>query len=255
MPKLTKKFIDALQFSDSGRPIYWDDSLPGFGIRIQGQSKVYLVQSRVAGRSKRVVIGKHGPFTLEQARTAAKDLLRDMAQGINPLDEKERQKALGVTLQEALEDYLKARQLKPVTRKDVIYTMNNHLKKWLALPLVSITPDMVVRLHRQLGATSPARANLAMRYLRSVLNFAAANYSAQDGSPLLAHNPVERLSAARLWYRVPRKTRFLQDHQIKPWMEAVLSLPEVPDREPGTGKHFPRLSHGDLARDFFLILL
>ena len=40
---------------------------------------------------------------------------------------------------------------------------------------------------------SEARANLAMRYLRALFNFAAAEYQDDEGKPLVDINPVKKL--------------------------------------------------------------
>ena len=44
--------------------VYWDRKLQGFGVRVYPSgSKVYVVQTRAGGKSKRVAIGRHGVIT------------------------------------------------------------------------------------------------------------------------------------------------------------------------------------------------
>ena len=76
-----------------------------------------------------------------------------------------------------------------------------------------------------IGERSPAFANLAMRYLRAVFNFAIAEYAAADGTPVLMHNPVAHLSRTRAWYRVGRRQTVIKPHQLAPWLKAVMTLP------------------------------
>ena len=51
--------------------VYWDRELSGFGVRVYASGrKVYVVQTRAQGRSRRVTVGRHGVITAEQARPA-----------------------------------------------------------------------------------------------------------------------------------------------------------------------------------------
>ncbi len=70
--KLTKTFIDSIPLEESGSKFYRDSVTIGFGL-IATKSKTYFVETRMPdGRNKRKSIGKHGVYTLEQARTEAK---------------------------------------------------------------------------------------------------------------------------------------------------------------------------------------
>ena len=52
--------------------VCWDPELPGFGVRVyRSGGKVYVVQVRSGGKSKRYTIGRHGVITVEEARRKA----------------------------------------------------------------------------------------------------------------------------------------------------------------------------------------
>ena len=103
--------------------------------------------------------------------------------------------------------------------------METALKGWKRKPLVQITKEMVSRKHQKLGEESgPAYANLSMRFLRSVINFAMDQYEDSKGNPIIRENPVRRLSKTRAWYRVGRRQTVLQPHQLKDWYQAVNQL-------------------------------
>ncbi len=74
-----------------------DDDLKGFGARLNGNGSVsYYVEYR-AGRGRgfpvrRVVLGKHGALTPEQARQLAKDMLARVAGGADPAAERTKRK-------------------------------------------------------------------------------------------------------------------------------------------------------------------
>ncbi|MDD2870317.1 site-specific integrase [Neomegalonema sp.] len=109
MARLTKTFVDGLK---PGEPDYimWDDALPGFGVRVwPSGKKVYLVQYRAGRRQRRIKIGAHGAFTVEEARKEARSILGNVARGEDPQEEKQtRRKSL--TVAELCDDYVKAAQ-------------------------------------------------------------------------------------------------------------------------------------------------
>ena len=78
MPKLTKRFLDALRPGPDGSDLFaWDSELRGFGVRMKPSgSTAYLVQYRTAqGRTRRYAFAKVGTLTPDEARTKAKRLL------------------------------------------------------------------------------------------------------------------------------------------------------------------------------------
>lgn len=95
--KLTKSIIDAAS-PRSEDYFLWDSELKGFGIKIaKGGRKSYVCKYRVgSGRSaptRRMTIGAHGsPWTVDQARIAARKLLGRAANGEDPAREKQEEK-------------------------------------------------------------------------------------------------------------------------------------------------------------------
>jgi integrase len=92
MSRLTKRTVDAEKSRDRDR-FLWDDDLPGFGLRVYPSgAKVYLCQWKRDGRTRRLVLGRHGPVTCEQARAAATAALGRVASGEDPAQEREDRK-------------------------------------------------------------------------------------------------------------------------------------------------------------------
>ena len=52
--RLTRQSVYALPFTQSGQTFYRDTLLPGFGLRVGRQSKVYFAEGQVERRSCRV---------------------------------------------------------------------------------------------------------------------------------------------------------------------------------------------------------
>jgi integrase len=90
VPKITKRVVDALRPARDGKEYFrWDSgdgALKGFGIRMKPSGAAsYLVQYRnKEGRTRRLVIGKVGTLTPDEARTLAGDALKAAAKGGDP---------------------------------------------------------------------------------------------------------------------------------------------------------------------------
>ena len=68
---ISKRTVDGLSVEDKDT-VFWDRELPGFGVRVYPTgSKVYVVQCRTHGKSKRVTLGRHGVISADQARRKA----------------------------------------------------------------------------------------------------------------------------------------------------------------------------------------
>ena len=99
------------------------------------------------------------------------------------------------------------------------------------LPVAGITREMVQQRHFDLrkptrqGTSGEAQANTVMHVLGTLLNFAAANYEI-DGKPIIAANPVTKLSHNRQWYQERRRQTLIPDHKLPAWYDAVMSLPQ-----------------------------
>lgn len=231
----TKATLDALPTPEPGkRVVYHDIKTPGLQVRITSTGiKTFCVFRRVNGTPERVTLGRYPDMTPEQARRKATEVNGEIARGASPAAQKRRVKLEAKTLQEVFEDYQVARKsLKPLTVADMTKALNHACPDWLPLPLTKITPAMVAKRHRTYGTEhSEARANLVMRYLRALMNFAMASYKDEQGRPLVALNPVKVLSETRAWYRVDRRQTLIQPHQLGAWVNAVLALPSVDHRD------------------------
>lgn len=223
--KLTKSFVDSIPLLESGQKFYRDTELKGFGLRVGTTGKVYIAEGKIKNKVVRSTIGKHGVFTAEQARLRARELLLMMAKGINPNDLEKENQSRGITLEQALADYLNARKsLKARTIADYQNTVDCYLADWKKKPLAEITKDMIGKRHTQIGDKSKAQANLAMRYMRAVFNFAAGQYEDSKGQSLFPFNPVKRLSQTRAWYRIPRRQTVIKAYDLASWYSAVMNI-------------------------------
>jgi integrase len=243
---LTKSVVDrlvippSLASNQTAQKRYYDDKLKGFGVRVtSGGTKAFFIEKRVRGRLCRITLGHYGALTVEQARKEAQKLLGKIATGRDPIAEKRADKMREVTLEEVFEDYLRARKsLKHNTLYNYKRVLKVAFESWGSKPLLSITKDKVAKHHEKLGSErGEAYANLAMRMLRALFNFAAGQYENTEGKSLITENPVKRLSQTRAWYRVERRQTFIKSHELSPWYKGVQTL------------------QNEVLRDYLLLLL
>lgn len=206
---------------------YYDDTIKGFGVRVtSGGTKAFFVEKLIKRKLCRITLGRYPELTVEMARNEAQKLLGLIATGIDPLAEKRTAKMREVTLGGVFADYLQARKsLKPKTLYDYNRIINIAFIKWRDKPLLNITKDKTAKHHETLGKEhGEAYANLAMRVLRAIFNFAAGQYEDAQGKTLITENPVKRLSQTRAWYRVQRRQTFIKSHELAAWYEGVQQL-------------------------------
>ena len=86
--RITKRLMDSLKPSGDDRFV-WDDTLIGFGVRVQPTgAKSYVVKYRAgSGRgapTRRVTLGRIGTLTPDEARALARKMLGAVAHGSDP---------------------------------------------------------------------------------------------------------------------------------------------------------------------------
>jgi len=222
----TKRTVDALPYSENGRQRYKDSKLPGFFLRVGADKKVYFVEKKINGRALKYTIGAHGQITTEQARKEAQRLLGQMATGRNPAAEKKAKRQGRITLKTVFGDFLDTRKaLSEKTIYDYRRIFEAVFNDWQSKNITEINKDMISRKHKSIGKKNgQAYSNLAMRFLRSLFNFAAGKYETAGGKPLIQENPVKVLSQTRAWYRVERRQTVIKAHELPAWYQAVNDL-------------------------------
>lgn len=105
--RLTKKKIVDAQAVRGHVIFLWDKELRGFGCKIEGAgTKSFILQYRNSEkRKRRIVLGRFGVMTIEQARDEARIKLGDIAKGVDPADEKKSARD-GVTVGQLCDWYL-----------------------------------------------------------------------------------------------------------------------------------------------------
>lgn len=244
--RITKTTVDELPLTKKGQVFYRDNRLNGFGVCIGKTTKTYYAEKRINGKTVRVGIGRHGQIMPEFARREAQILLGQMTVGENPNLLKQQARTQGITLETVFGEFLQARKnLKERTIYEYRRTMKYYYSDWLNKSIVDISKDMVIKRHTLIGENhGKAQANLIMRILRAVFNFAMGRYETPDGDQLLLLNPVCALSKTRAWYRVDRRRTVIKPYELPTLFKA---LDEIEATKPD--------SKADVFKDYLLLLL
>lgn len=218
--KLTKTVVDAARYEGDGssQDIRWDDTQPGFGLRLYPSGAKSLVAAfRVHGRKRIVSLGRYGEptkdgsLTVQRAKAKAQkvrvaardgeDLLARIAPGLSIADLAERY----------LEIHARPKKAPNSVRQDESLLNQIILPKLGRRPVESISRVDVRKLHHGLRAT-PTRANRALALLSKMLNLAESWGIRPDGSNPCKH--VER-------YCEKRRERFLSGEELARLGEAL----------------------------------
>ncbi|MDP3269526.1 MAG: integrase family protein [Legionella sp.] len=217
----------SIKTGQSAQKKYYDDNLKGFGIRVtSGGTKSFFVEKLIKRKLCRITIGRYPEISPDMARKKATEFLGQIAMGKDPVAEKRADSMKEITLNEVFQEYLKTRKtLKTKTINNYTHMIEKAFPTWKDKPILAITKDRVSKHHEQLGTEhGEAYANLAMRVLRALFNFAAGQYEDAQGKSLILENPVRRLSQTRAWYRVERRQSYIKPHDLEAWYKGVNNI-------------------------------
>ena len=225
MPKLTKGFIDKVQPPATGYAIHWDgghdSAVKGYGLRVMASGKkVFVAQGRVRGKAVIVTLGPFGELTEYEAREKARRVLQQMRDGVDPRDARKADEAAKVTLRTVATEYQnRPGKLKQSSKDAIERHVTTTFEAWKDKPIASITEDDVRKRYRDLltkglrgKAGAPGQAAQSMSVLRALINFASRRYRRTDGTPLIAHNPVNALKDD--WVQLQPRTSRIPDNRV-----------------------------------------
>ena len=220
----------ARQSQPGGKDTFlFDRTLPGFGLRIHPSGrKVWIVQARIEGRSRRIVIARHGEMELAEARRRAREMLARIRAGDNPADDIRREKETP-TLREFADEYLRRCEphWKPSGRRTVrIYLKARILPAFGRMPLDRIGPEDVAAWFDAASRDKPGAANRALEILRAMM-FRTEEWGLRErgSNPCLgiAKNPRKQVARFLDADELARLGRALDVNEAR-WPEAVATI-------------------------------
>lgn len=105
--RLTKRSVEVLPVPEKGEHFEWDDDVANFGVRIYPSGRrAYVVQFRVKGRTRRMLIGPHGVLTVDEARRRARTALGKVAEGGDPAAARDEERRASISVADLAARYL-----------------------------------------------------------------------------------------------------------------------------------------------------
>jgi integrase len=168
--------------------IEFDDSIPGFGLRLRtGGSRTWIFQYSLGPKQRRLVIGRASALTPEMARDYAADLHAKVRLGGDPAAAKATARAEAALSFKAVADRFLARQrarLRSRSYAEVERHILKNAKPLHGMPIASVDRRIVATL---LGAIVDASGPVSANHVRSTLS-ALYTWAMKEG--LTEANPV-----------------------------------------------------------------
>jgi integrase len=212
--KLTKEAVAAMVLPTGKTDhIEWCDSMPGFGIRLRGNTKRWVVFYRVGRQQRRESLGDVRKISLEEARKIARQRFAQVELGIDPAAMRAQARTIAVasklTLAVVIDRYLDAKRdvLRQSTYKAAERYFDVHWKPLRDRPLEAIKrADVAARLQELVkahGRTSGARAR---DHLSALFGWAMKE-GLCEANPIIATNDPSA--------DLPTRDRVLNDDEIR----------------------------------------
>ena len=203
---ISKRTVDGLSV-EARDAVFWDRELPGFGARVYPSGrKIYVVQSRGPGGSKRITLGRHGELTVEQARKQAVAVIDRIKKGEDPVAAPPEP---AFTVADLAERYMEAHvAVNCNAHTQGIYrgSLDNHILPALGkMPIPSMGRSEAAALHYELRNT-PRAANRALMVLSKMFSLAGDWGLAPAGG-----NPCRFVRK----YKEGMRERFLAEHEYR----------------------------------------
>lgn len=198
--RFTRQSVAELALPE-GKPyvIVWDEVLPGFGVRVnEGGSRVWVVQYRASGKSRRETLGRVDTVPLDEARKAAKAKMSMAQLGGDPhADKAEARARAAVTFGPVADRYLKRAKTR-LKRRSYEEVERHLVRHWAPLkghPLQSITRAVVAaRLGEIAFAHGPYASNRARASLSAFFTWAMGEGLAESNPVIGTNKATEEVS-------------------------------------------------------------
>ena len=252
--KLTRKAVSAIEPSD--KPvIYFDETVKGFGLRVQptgARSWILEYRPGAGGRGvakKRLKIGSPATMSPEDARDEAVRTLARVTLGGDPAAARSEERA-SLTLSDVMDSYMRdhvASKRKAKTETEYKILVEKHIKPAVgSMRASAVTPADVARMQsaivrgkRRNGNTGKTTANRALAVLSAAFGWAQGVGLVPDG-----HNPVRRVER----FSESKRERFLTLAELSAVGDALVEaettgLPYAVDEKKTKAKHAPKLEN------------
>jgi integrase len=204
----TKDNLDALVLPAGKREHFeWDPGCPGFGVRLRGDRRTWVVQYRVDRQQRRETLGDLRRVPLEAARKAARQRFAQATLGVDMAAERAKRRLetaqMQRTLGEVTDLYLAAKvdTFRPSTFNQAKRYFESHWKPLRNRPIDTIKrADIAARLQEIINANGRIAAARARENLAALFSWAtgealfdAVNPVSHTNDPAAGIKPRERV--------------------------------------------------------------
>ncbi len=162
--------VDAIKPPATGQVDYFDEKLPGFGLRVSyGGRKAWILLYRHNGAKRRLTIGPYPAISLANARDRAKALLRDVAMGKDPAAEKAAYRESETVADLAREYLAKHAKVKKRSWRHDARTLRNDVQPAIGnLKAKDVRRRDIIRILDKVKERSPIMANRTLEIVRKM---------------------------------------------------------------------------------------
>lgn len=210
-PRLTTGLLRSIKAPTSGCIEYWDAKIHDLSLRVYASGRAtwsIRYRPRSAKAYRRFTIGLYPAISLYDARQLAEQYRGRVSIGEDPQqDRKDIHSA--ITIRELADQYLNE-FARPKKKKSTYQLYKLYVEKHIipqigSLTVTKITPQVIDRLHRELGRERPATANRVLACVSGMFCFGL-----RAKVPHLSSNPAKGIEKFR---ETPRQ-RFLSKDEL-----------------------------------------
>jgi integrase len=216
---LSDRFLRSIAIPSRAPKEVWDQSLRGFGARTTRRGTVtFFVMRRQRGARRsqaiRITLGSYPLLPLLEARQRARELLRDLHDGIDPRErEAERLRAEAAeklnTFRAVAEDFINRHVARARTARSIELRLRRELiARWGDRPIAAIARrDVIGMIEEIVDDGRPAAAHATLAYTKRLFGWAIAR-------DIIEHSPADRVSARDLIGAKRARQRILSDGEL-----------------------------------------
>jgi len=174
--KLRQDIVRTVPYVGDGRSqcIYWDNGVPGFGLRVFATGlRTYVCAYRLQRRRRIASLGRATLLTLDEARKKAVRYLGLAASNFDPQAEADALSS-AITVGTLIKLYVEnhAKKKKKTWKQDESYLQRWLEPKYGPRPVTTLTSADIERIHADKGSDHPHAANSFIEVVRKMFNWA-----------------------------------------------------------------------------------
>lgn len=168
-------YLDRLEAPAKGQKFYFDDHRDaprGFGLRLtQAGGKAFVLKYTIDGRQRRMTIGDYPTWSIESARTEARELRKQIDAGTDPLAVKDKRKT-DPTVGKLVEDYLERHAAGLPSERDIKRYLKGELGGDMGnVKVREVRRRDIIELVEGKAATAPTAARQLLVYTKGFFDW------------------------------------------------------------------------------------